>query len=452
MPSADTQVTITEGLPASDPWVISELDTNLKNLALARLAALGANQGKILRTQTAVLNEQVNQLESMSATASNFASGTQTALVMDASNKVLISDPNVVSDLIGRDPSTLTVSDADRLIEFTSNLANSSPAVNLGGRSYVEVTTTVPNTSVLRKLQVPVVEWASDPNNTSADAFEPFVLYTNKSANGTISSVMYVFDGTSKIKVDVKAVSPLPFPDKTRVYDAYKINVGTEANPDYRVLSVRDVFGSMPTQTSTMMLFRDAASGTLHLSVPSGSAPVLDARGFVMPKSQDEMYYWFGQAGAERLQAASTQLVADGIDIGATADAIQWKYSTATVSGGGFAHYPVAEGKLTDTTFPVGSLLGSNGKVYLITGRTGSTNSYVEVTLVGEPFLLKISKENLIKIRGQYTEKITNATQRTTEQQLFLNSLLQKQNYHFDAATNVLKAFGDLQNRLSGLV
>lgn len=445
MPGQETQVTITEGMPLNDPWVITDIDSNLKNLALARLAALGANQGAVLRVQTNVLVEQTRQLEAMQEFTATLASGIATALVMDSSGTVLVSDPNIVSDLIGRTPSSLTTFSADRLTAFTSNLANSSPAVNLGGRPYAEVALTSG-----AKIQVPVVLWSDDPNNANSSTLEPYVYYLNKASDGTMKGVIYDVVGGSKVKLSVSSVNFISFPDKNLVYDGYKLTV----NGVSKVYGVQNVIGSFPTTTASDILFRDISTGTLRLVGPSSpNITFADPQGFVIPSCEDEIYYWFGQASADRLPKTNTQFATDGIKLPVSADAIQWKYAAGSnFSGGGVAHYPIAEGSPSNVNLPVGSLIKSDGKIYLITGKSATASIYTEVTFVGSPFVLKLTQDNVVNIRGQYTEKITKATQRTTEQQLFLNSLLQKQNYHFDAATNVLKALSDLNNRFAGQI
>lgn len=442
MPTADTQVTIIEGLPPSDPWVISELDTNLKNLALARLAALGASQGKILRTQTAVLNEQVKQLESMSANAGKLASDLETSPVLDASGKVLISDPAVVSDLVGRSPSSLTASEVDRLIQFTSNLSNSSPPVNLGGRTYVSVVVGEPPTE--KTIQAPLEVYPLGLNLLNTDFIQPFTCYaSDRDSNGV---VLYRMFDQDKREIDISSVSSLADTTDKFVFDAYRLNGLTYIPHDY--------IGSPPARADVVTLYRNVVTGDLTLASPSGSQSISNAVGFVVPASQNEIYYWLGQACGERLIALYEKLKADGITP-PDPDVVQWKYHDGAITGGGVVSYPPAVISKFDAGIPDGSVIQDidDKKYYLITRRVGigDGKSVVEVDLL-DAFALKLSKEVIVKMRGQYTEKIANATQRTTEQQLFLNSLLQKQNYHFDAATNVLKAFGDLVNRLAGLV
>jgi hypothetical protein len=58
----------------------------------------------------------------------------------------------------------------------------------------------------------------------------------------------------------------------------------------------------------------------------------------------------------------------------------------------------------------------------------------------------------LSSIRSLYGDQITRATQISAQQGLFVNELMQKYSMYFDAASNVLKAFVDLKNRISNQI
>lgn len=51
---------------------------------------------------------------------------------------------------------------------------------------------------------------------------------------------------------------------------------------------------------------------------------------------------------------------------------------------------------------------------------------------------------------SQYSDKVVRITQRSTEQTTYVNALVQRYNYYFEAATNILKAFTNLWASLSG--
>ncbi len=449
MPSNTTSILISEGFSQRSPWLIEELDTNLKNYTVASFASSGANQSTAMKTQTQVLVEQTNQLEKMQIFAEKISLGSPTAVVVDASGRVLVSNARQFSDLIGRSVESLAKSDSevDRLIELTNNLRNSVPAVNLGGQAYVSVTVNTGTPPVDRIIAAPLRVWGSDLSAIPGTSLQAFTCYAYKAANGTIT---YRILDDDKQNLSVTKVEALTNPDPSRVYDAFRINTGTSDSPSYKVFAPQDISKTFPTSASQETLYRNVFTGELRLVGPSNvNIAFTNTQGFVVPANQNELNYWFGQSGAARLIATNTQLLADGVKMPIPPDTFQWKYKDFT--GGGFGNYPPIKGLPSDVTLAVGSLVEDSnvGKIYFISGKLSNVNTFVEVEKVGDPFVLRLSNENLLNIRGQYTERIAQMTQRTTEQQLFLNSLLQRLNLYFDAASNVLKAFSDLNSKLS---
>lgn len=450
MPSNPTSILISEGFSQRSPWLVEELDTNLKNYAVASFASSGANQSTALKTQTQVLVEQTNQLEKMQIFAEKISSGSPTAVVVDASGRVLVSNARQFSDLIGRPVSSLANSEVDRLIELTNNLRNSVPAVNLGGQAYVSVTVNTGTPPVDRIIAAPLRVSGSDLSAIPDTALQAFTCYAYKAANGTIT---YRIVDSDNLKLSVTKVEALTNPDPGRLYDAFRINTGTSDSPSYKVFAPQDISKTFPTSASVETLYRNVFTGELRLVGPSNAnIAFTNTQGFVVPANQNELNYWFGQSGSARLIATNTQLLADGVKMPIAPDTFQWKYKDFT--GGGFGNYPPIKGLPSDVNLAVGSLVEDSnvGKIYFISGKLSGANTFVEVEKVGDPFVLRLSNENLLSIRGQYTERIAQMTQRTTEQQLFLNSLLQRFNLYFDAASNALKAFSDLNSKLSNSI
>jgi hypothetical protein len=443
MPTMPSSVTITEGLPPESPWVIDELDTNIRNYLVGILANKGASEGAKLARQTQVLVEQTSQLENLQEFTVELGAGTRTAVVMNSSGSILISDPKIVSDLVGRTASSLTPTEVNRLIEFTANLAKSDPPVNLGGQTYVKVDIGVPPDEEF--IQVPLRVWSSNPD--SITDVQPFVCYAYADASGKL---FYRICNENKVNLKIVSVAELAKPDVIHVYDAYRIGD--------KVFQPQDIIGAFPTKPNTTggTLFRNVITGQLRLATDTGFIDNPDATGFVIPANQAEMTYWFGQAAAARLISTEAQLASDDIQLPVEPDSFQWKYKDTNISGGGYAIYPPVPKAPTDKSLVIGNFVqdpnDSQNRIYLITGKAGTTNIYVEVEKVGDPFVLQLTKDDLVNIRGQYTEKITLMTQRTTEQQLFINSILQRHNLYFDAATNAFKALADFSGRLANLI
>jgi hypothetical protein len=446
MPTSKSSILISEGLSPRSPWLLENLDSNFKDYAVANLALSGSKQMITIRTQTNVLNEQTNQLDRFQDYSEKLKAGTETGLVLDKVGNVLIDNPNIVSDLIGRQASSLSSSDIDRLIDFTADLANSEPAINLGGQAFVAVNVVFGQPAADLTIEAPLRVWNTVPSDIATTDIEPYVCYAYRAANGDIS---YRICDRDKADLRIMGVASAPVPDKNLVYDAYRLNTGSIANPVYKTFVPQKISGAFPTSQTPETLFRNVFTGELRLVGPSQSNITFEAsQGFIIPSSQSEVNFLFGQAGAKRLQDASTQFKTDEVKLHAP-DTFQWKYKD--FQGGGFADYPPRKGLPSDINLPVGSVIedSGTGKLYFISGRVAGTNKFVEVEKQGSEFVLKLSVDSLLDIRGQYTELISRATQRTAEQQSFLNSLVQKFNLFSDVATNILKTLSDSESRLS---
>ena len=449
MPTTKSSILISEGLSPRSPWLIENLDSNFKDYAVANLALSGSKQMITIRTQTNVLNEQTNQLDRFQDYSEKLKAGTETALVLDKVGNVLIDNPNIVSDLIGRQASSLASSDIDRLIDFTADLANSEPAINLGGQAFVAVNVVFGQPAADLTIEAPLRVWSSDPSGIAKADIDPYVCYAYRAANGAIS---YRICDRDKADLRIMGVASAPVPDKNLVYDAYRINTGSVSNPVYKTFVPQSISGAFPTSQTPETLFRNVFTGELRLVGPSQpNIAYIAAQGFIIPATQSEVNFLFGQAGAKRLQDASAQFTTDEIKLPAP-DTFQWKYKD--FPGGGFADYPPRKALPSDINLAVGSVIedSGTGKLYFISGREAGINKFVEVEKVGSEFALKLSTDKVLDIRGQYTELISRATQRTAEQQSFLNSLVQKFNLFSDIATNILKTLADSESRLSNSI
>jgi len=458
MPLNTSAVLISLGFPPGSPWLIEDLDTNFKNFAVASMSSQVSKQSTAIQTQTNVLKEQTNQLEEMQDYTLKLKAGTETALVMDSNGNVLETNPSIVSDLIGRPVSNplsnFTSAEVDRLIDFTTDLTNSVEPVNLGNGPYVSVTVRIGQPATERSVAAPLKLWNTDPAGVTPNVLDPFVCYAFRAPNGTFS--YRNLDG-DRNNLSVISVASLPLPDKNLVYDAYRIDTGTATSPVIETFVPQNTSVAFPTTQTNKTLFRNVFTGELRLVGPSQpNIPILRAQGFVIPSSQSDIDFWFGQAAATRLRAANTQFAADEVKIPAP-DTFQWKYNN--FEQGGFAPFPPQKGSLTDTTLAIGTLIEDSStssldtpRLYLITGRVGSVNKFTEVVKVGSEFTMKLSSDSLVSVRGQYTERISRLTQRTAEQQAFLNSLVQKFNNFNDIATNLLKVLSDGESRLANFI
>lgn len=299
-------------------------------------------------------------------------------------------------------------------------------------------------------------------------------------------------DGTLGLvaSLDISTLSAILLPPgPTSPFDVIRLDDGSRPDPNYPTVTqlinfyagFKDLVTLPPPdgyrityQTSTIsppqqILLKnlpavDPATGQRVFFVSDGittsRAFMTNAEGFVNPPSTQTYQQWL-QAAALKLSATTlTTLTADGIN--AQGETMQWRVVTpgarsGTVLFAGVATETGALSLLLQTS--VGSIVhASDGKYYRVTASMVpgiSVTQYEEVvpvTPVATPLIVAPTSATLRDIRSQYSEKILRETQRNSAQQLLTNKLLISQNYHLDAATNVLKAFTDLHARLAGSV
>ncbi len=175
---------------------------------------------------------------------------------------------------------------------------------------------------------------------------------------------------------------------------------------------------------------------------------------FAMVSSLKEYQDYIEQRSLNRSQSAVTTLNNDEIkDI--QYDAIAWK------KGGdqnfNYAKLPlvsIQSSALGSTTAPQGTILRTenNEYFYVVSPKNGDKDAETQKVEIGNSYLISPDEVNLASIRSDYGDQVTFATQISAKQGLFINELMQKHTMHFDAASNVLKAFVDMMNRISNQV
>ncbi len=75
---------------------------------------------------------------------------------------------------------------------------------------------------------------------------------------------------------------------------------------------------------------------------------------------------------------------------------------------------------------------------------------WVGITATPKPCIKNPTNLQQSEWLSQYSDKIVRITQRSSEQTTYVNALVQRYNYYFEAATNILKAFTNLWATLSG--
>ncbi len=108
----------------------------------------------------------------------------------------------------------------------------------------------------------------------------------------------------------------------------------------------------------------------------------------------------------------------------------------------------VMEASRNAASSPVGAILKTEKNEYFYVVSTGVTQK-VEL---GASYIFAPGEVSLAAIRSGYGDEVTTSTQITAKQGLFVNDLMHRHSMHFDAASNILKAFVDMMNKISNQI
>ncbi len=201
-------------------------------------------------------------------------------------------------------------------------------------------------------------------------------------------------------------------------------------------------------QTGTFMLVTNARGETVQVTLKSMDEV------FSKVSSLKEYQDYIESLSLKRSQEAVSILNIDNIT-GFEFDTIEWKKSgDANFSYAGLPVVSIQASALASTVSPAGTILVTEAKdyYYVVSAKTASANAVTQKIVVGNSYLIAPTDAGLSLIRSRYGDEITIATQLSANQGLFVNELMQKHTMHFEAASNVLKAFVDLMNRVSNQV
>jgi hypothetical protein len=461
MPSYTDQ-TITEGFPVGNAWTIGNLDQDLVNLSIARFVSLATSQSGKINSQVQTLLAQATNLEAMKDKSAALPTDYLVPFASDQNGNVLISDPLVVYDLVGATVSQLasSASDVDRLINFTQGLANNSTNLNLGDSVVYKVSYTVPGGNgsgafnATGYFETTIIDPGTDTSTLAANH-----LYKVSGSDKFYLNVT-VQGGATKVASVGSASVASPVPSYVG-FDAYRIDVKNSAGIwESRVMAATsyvDLAVNPKPSVDTLYRWPD---GTVKVINPSGQ--VLESRnevGFVIPASDSQITNWLGQASFDKLQAKLKEIAADGVTFDLTnKTTIQWTSSDSSATG--FAKFPAKsfstlDDLKNDSSLKVGELasVGSTDVKYFVKSGTGSgLATFSQVTLdPAKAFQLIATSQDLMSLKGAYADLILKLTQRSSEQQLFLNQMINQQNYQFDSATFVLKALTEMQQKLANI-
>ena len=192
----------------------------------------------------------------------------------------------------------------------------------------------------------------------------------------------------------------------------------------------------------------DSTSNPRYLVVTSKSplttAAVDSLQKFKIPSTISELVYWMGQTSGDAAVSASARLATDKIT-GYTPDAVVWNGITPTTLLG-YPPVKVTTSQLSNnqSTLPINTLLQDESGNFHVK----SNGTLFDNITVSNPILLFPTKDQVSGFRSQYAELIVQASQRSSEQQTFVNELTQKSAYLDEAASNIFKQFNDAKKSI----
>ncbi len=438
-----SDVTITNGLPADAPWTLANSDTskleeaNLINLAVGRLALLGASQGQTLQIQTGVLkeliggldkvNEQLDLLSNVNSTPSSWSGSPVDWGFPDAGIGISVS-PQLLAT-----PSLLT-----QMISATTTMRSQGVIP----RAYDGYSFTLNSPTLV-------------PNGSAAQVSKTIATAINRTSGLPAKLLLH----------DV-------------VYDEAGIQLGFN---DGQLLEVRSGGVSALYVLNNNIYYKTDGSGTDKVTISS-------QMGFNVPLSKEELLNWELQAKQTASQpynlnglsagelsikntlsladeniilAKNTLPAPDPVVANPPSNAVTMKidsgnafnmakYSFLVNIPYAYAIYPPIPIANLDSTQLISANVGkvfqteNQGLQYVYMNSRGFIQSATVSTTT--PFFYKPTADQIVNWKGQYAEKVIIITQRSSDQQLFVNNLAQKYQYAFDAATYVLKAFTAMLN------
>lgn len=423
-----SDITITNGLPADSPWTLANSDAtkldqaNLINLAVGQLALLGASQGETLKKQTGVLKELIGGVETV--------------------NKQL--------DFLST-PSAWAGTPQD--LGF--------PAASIGW--------TVPTSPTLSSADLSLINQMISAKKLM-DSLKITYSTTNSFGSfGAKSAILYklILDGITKDAVSLDIMTGVVSGNTSIPFSLSNINLDS-------------IYKNSTINQGQLFLLSDSSGSSNWYVYNNGlvrkliaTPDLLPSNSFVIPQSEAQLQSWQIQApnsaGISTVQVAikSSASLISAVEIAANtlpqtdpltdpppSNAITMKidnvsdYDIAQYSqqnGGNFyASYPPTQISEFSSSLEIPANIGKVFQVGTLT-RIITINGTGKITQINcsvlQKFFFKPSSDQIVSWKSQYAEKIIVITQRSSDQQLFVNNLAQKYQYAFDAATYVLKAF-----------
>jgi hypothetical protein len=433
-----SDITITNGLPADSPWTLANSDAtkldkaNLINLAVGQLALLGASQGQTLQAQTGVLKELIGGVDKVNAQL-DLLSGVNSSPSSWSGKSVDFGFPDASIGLSVSPQLLATPSLLNQMINATTEMRSQG----VTPRSY---------DGYSFSLNSPKLVLNGSETMVSKEIAKAFSRISG------LPAILGLYDVN---------------------YDLQGIQLGFNNG---QLLNVRDATGSALYVLKDNIYYKTDGSGTDKVTLDL-------LKGFNVPLSKEELFNWELQAkqtvsqpynpkglssgelsikntfylDAENIILAPNTLpvsnppvpnslsnaVTMKIDNTKTYDMAKYQFFFDIPDA--YAIYPPIPSKNIVSADLIPANVGkvfqteTQGWQYVYKNEQGRiVNATIKLHL---PFFYNPKSELITNWKSQYAEKIIVITQRSSDQQLFVNNLAQKYQYAFDAATYVLKAF-----------
>ncbi len=445
-----SDITITNGLPDDAPWIFANTDTsnldqtNLINLAVGKLALLGASQGQTLQTQTGVLKELVGSVGIVNDVLTSLGSGWggETTNLGFPAESIGFTNFGVYVTFREGFPRPIPPDTYANMISATEKM--NQLGVQFGGFDAYSYTLHGSfGGAYLERLVLtrpPYVGTITSTASVGAVSLSTVMLGAKFANLPLADGQVLLLTGPD----DAPTFPGFPNEPKTFTYVYYSGSLYRE-NFNFQGTRIGTLTGmAIPSTAAELSNWELQAKNTNNLGGVSSAQLSIN--------NTASLTSTFELAPRTNTSPADSDAILLGIVDASSLSYDMARYKAIGSNNEVFLAYqpypPTVVSALNDSslliTANVGKVfeqkIGSNSRTAIITADNYGRISFMDVSETTK-YVSKASSDEILKWRSQYAEKIIIITQRSSDQQLFVTNLAQKYQYAFDAATYVLKAF-----------
>ncbi len=382
-----------------------------------------------------------------------------------------MSDFNIITDYAKK--SVWSLSDKNGSLLYTKAVGTFAEIGSNIGLSLAEQTQVLDEmVENLMKLRDHTAQFS--PTNFPALKIESGVILppTSLDVSALASSKFDVFSTSVTLAEVDKLVELESWLDRTfgeQNSDAYKVTYLTPGATTDSWMVLRNVLpistlpsGSVPVDQSGNVLinkpFSNEGQSGIFMMIRGKNNELIKAsvgridEVFSKVKSLDEYQKYIETRALERSKAAIDMLKGDEIS-NFSYDSVAWrKIGDESFKYAKLPIVSILSKDLQSTVLPSGTIVRTEKDelYYIKSPKVGTVDASYERVEIGASFFIAPDEIILAGIRAKYGDQVTVATQISAKQGLYINELMQKKTLHFDVATNILKMFSDLHNKMAG--